>query len=263
MPSQHGVHYALSDNFTLFPKDCNAVQEYRTLPLTLKDRGYNTTLIGKFHLGIPYKPSLGFDYWVIFNVGDTKTFYNNTIIDNGQTYQLCCNKHIVDFWTQKAVDYINKYNCSNSNGSTKPFFMMLTYDGPYLNPPSNEGPVYKNRFYKYYANMIPRERINENYVGQLNGSIPTYFSPNTLKQGGMERYWDNLFMLNDHASLANMAAQNAIVDDGVGKVMDALKRKGMMNNTLVILSTDQGNYIGQHGLIGHGFQSFPLDWMNK
>ena len=71
MPSQHGVHYALSDNFTLFPKDWNAVQEYRTLPLTLKDRGYNTALIGKFHLGIPYKPSLGFDYWVTFNVGDT------------------------------------------------------------------------------------------------------------------------------------------------------------------------------------------------
>jgi phosphoglycerol transferase MdoB-like AlkP superfamily enzyme len=140
--------------------------------------------------------------------------------------------------------------------------MTLTYDGPYLNPPSNEGPDYKNRFYKYYANMsefksFPRERINENYVGQLNGSIPTYFSPTTLKQGGMERYWDDLFMLNDYASLAKMAAQNAIVDDGVGKVMDALKRKGMMNNTLVIFSTDQGNYIGQHGLIGHGFQSFP------
>ena len=45
-----------------WPSDWNAIREYRTLPYTLKNRGYQTSLIGKWHLGRPQPPDEWFDY---------------------------------------------------------------------------------------------------------------------------------------------------------------------------------------------------------
>jgi len=53
--------------------------------------------------------------------------------------------------------------------------------------------------------------------------------------------------------------QNAIVDDGVGQVMDALRKKGLDKNTLVIFSSDQGNFYGQHGLWQHTVVTTPTN----
>ena len=102
LPSQHGVHTALDDrSISQWPEGWCAINEFRSLPQTLSDAGYETTLIGKYHLGVPFKPALKFDYWVTFPQGDTLGFYNNTIIDNGKTYQEP--GHLTDFWTEKAV----------------------------------------------------------------------------------------------------------------------------------------------------------------
>ena len=61
IPSQHGVHSWLNDHFLeQWPRDWVAVQEFRTLPLTLKNRGYHTAMIGKWHLGQPWEPAIGF-----------------------------------------------------------------------------------------------------------------------------------------------------------------------------------------------------------
>ncbi len=58
-------------------------------------------------------------------------------------------------------------------------------------------------------------------------------------------------MHNDPATMANVASQNTVVDDGVGRVMAALKAKGLDKDTLVIYSSDQGNFYGQHGIWEH------------
>jgi arylsulfatase A-like enzyme len=64
-------------------------------------------------------------------------------------------------------------------------------------------------------------------------------------------------MHNDPETMANVASQNTLVDDGVGKVMAALKQKGLDKNTIVILSSDQGNFYGQHGLWQHAIVTKP------
>ena len=86
MPSQHGVHDALADDLRLFPNDWVLIQEFRTIPQSLADRGYDTALFGKFHIGSPLKAAIGFNDWVTFPAGHTIDYYNNTIIDNGKTY---------------------------------------------------------------------------------------------------------------------------------------------------------------------------------
>lgn len=133
LPSRHGVQDWLDDEeMKNWPSDWNAIREYRTLPYTLKNQGYQTALIGKWHLGQPRLPDDWFDYWVTFNLGHTLDFWNNGINDNSRHYKVE-GQHSVDFFSDKAVKYLKDYD------QQKPFFLMVTYNGPYLNPPTNLG----------------------------------------------------------------------------------------------------------------------------
>ena len=95
MPSQHGVHSWLQDSMLHhWPKDWSAVAEFRTLPHTLREAGYQTALIGKWHLGQPWQPSLGYEYWVTFTHGHTLDFWDNEVIDGDEVYRVD-DQHIV------------------------------------------------------------------------------------------------------------------------------------------------------------------------
>ncbi len=248
MPSQHGVHNWLDDEeLKHWPKDWSAVAEYRTLPYTLAQRGYQTAMIGKWHLGQPWQASIGYQHWVTFTDGHTVDFWNNTVIENDQQYQVA-DQHIVDFFAEKAVDYIAQHD------RKKPFYLQLNFDGPYLNPPTNTGPA-RNRHYESYLGSafesFPRLAVNPNILAQL-------FDPNVsdfIK--GMHK--QSILHNNDPESLANVASQNTVVDDGVGKVLQALKNAGLESNTLVIFSSDQGNFYGQHGLWQHVTVTTPAN----
>ena len=249
MPSQHGVHNWLDDEMlSQWPENWSAVAEFRTLPLTLKNRGYRTALIGKWHLGQPWKPSIGYQNWITFSAGHTVDFWDNTVIDNDHTYQVN-DRHIVDFFTEKAVEYIE-----NQDGG-EPFYLQLNYDGPYVNPPTNLGPA-RNRFYPQYAGKefksFPRVAFNQNLVAQLLDRDEYNTGPFLT-----QKFREALAMHNDPATMANVASQNTLVDDGVGQVLAALKRKGLERNTLVIFSSDQGNFYGQHGLWQHTVVTTP------
>jgi arylsulfatase A-like enzyme len=54
-----------------------------------------------------------------------------------------------------------------------------------------------------------------------------------------------------------VCAQIAIVDDGVGQILDALQKKNLLDDTIVIYTADQANLYGQHGLWGHTIQTRP------
>lgn len=250
MPSQHGVHNWLDDALLAqWPKDWSAVAEFRTLPWTLKEHGYQTAMIGKWHLGQPWKPSIGYEHWVTFADGHTTDFWNNQVIDNGKVYPVK-GRHIVDYFTEQAVAYLD------SHKGDKPFYLQLNYDGPYVNPPTNMGPA-RNRFYADYKDT------------EFSSFPKTAFNPNLLQQQqdfkarGQEGAFLNKIiqmsqrMHGDQTTRANIASQNTLVDDGIGQVLAALERNGLDENTLVVFSSDQGNFYGQHGLWTHTVITTP------
>ena len=257
IPSQHGVHTWLDDHrMDQWPKGWCAIDEFRSLPQTLaEDGGYDTALIGKYHLGEPYKMHLKFNYWVTFPRGHTKQWYDNTIIDNDKTYIV--HEHITDFWTKKAIKYIN-----SRQNKKKPFFLYLAYNGPYGLPPSISGTP-KNRFAKLYSNKtmqsMPISTPNKLF---LNFIINSQKSTAKKPDSAYGKWGQNIALqlaetLNNQQSMQNYASQITLVDDGIGKVLEALKENGLDKNTLVILLSDQGLAYGQKGFWGQSDQSFP------
>lgn len=246
MPSQHGVHNWLDDaKLEEWPEDWSVVREFRTLPQTLANRDYQTALIGKWHLGQPWQASIGYQHWLTFSYGHTLDFWDNTIVDNDDRYQIQ-DQHIVDFFAEEAVEYIENVD------RDRPFYLQLNFDGPYLNPPTNTGPA-RNRHYESYLDndfeSFPRVPVNRNIVDQLiDADLPEFLR-------GM--HVQSILHHNDPESMANVASQNTIVDDAVGRVLDALDAAGLTENTLVIYSADQGNFYGQHGLWQHVIVTSP------
>lgn len=246
MPSQTGIHVALPSDIDL--PGWSGIEEFRSLPQTLSEAGYSTGLVGKYHLGMTQKPQLGFQYWVTFPSGHTTTFHNQTVIDNGKQYEVA--EHLTDFWTSKAVEFLSQQK------KDKPFFLYLAYNGPYMLPPTvNMEP--RNRHAAYYTENIPsmpQEKIHpylKNWAKGIRG--PSNFM---VKEGTTA--WHAIEALNNRTAMINTASETTMVDDGVGTVMQMLKKRGMDEDTIVIYTSDQGASYGHHGLWGNTSWSFPF-----
>ena len=248
LPSQHGIHTWIDDrHMENWPEDWNALAEFDTLPEMLKGAGYDTALIGKYHLGSPFTPQNGFDHWVTFPHGHTRSFWGNTIIDNGRQYTY--DGHTVDCFTEKAVDYISQ---RQKQEAERPFFMFLTYNAPYGHWPAIAGEP-RNRFGPRYAetpmHSVPREGVHPDVVKRV------MLAQSDSGQG--LDYSAVLRLPNDLTSLRNMYSQMSLVDDGVGRVMKALETAGITDDTLVIYTSDHGFSLGHQGIWGHGQATWP------
>lgn len=242
IPSATGVHNGLPAQFERTPY--SAIQEFRNWPQTLDDVGYRTALIGKYHLGGHEEPTLGFDHWVTFRGGHTTSFTDIEIFDNGRRYPLPkSDGHVTDFWTRRAVEFIHNHD------DERPFFLWLSYNGPYILPPTvNEAPV--SRFAKRYEERVPAMPQHAVHP-YLRAWAKVAGSGNDPELAGGSYPWAAIDALNNRRAMVNVAAETTHVDEGVGQVMSALAAKGLDENTLVIFLSDQGSAYGQLGLWGN------------
>ena len=245
MPSQHGIHTWIDDRLRhMWPENWNPLDAFATLPAILGENGYRTALIGKYHMGAPENPQIGFQHWVTNPHGHVTDFWNGTYIENGETRTYA--GHSVDYYTDKTIEYLE--------GSSRdaPFFAFIPYNAPYGHWPALKGRA-KNRFRDYYDNVdmhsIPREGLHEN-------AIARFLRKASDSVGGID-HSSELRIPNDLETLRNYFSEMSMVDDGVGRVLAALKRLGLYDDTLIIYTTDHGFSLGHHGIWGHSQATLP------
>lgn len=179
----------------------------RTIGELLKPAGYDTALVGKWHLGLE-SPNLpndrGFDLFEGF-IGDMMDSYyahrrggKNFMRHNGETIDP--KGHATDLFTQWACDYIS----GRTAVGTKPFFLYLAYNAP------------------HYPVMPPKE----------------YLEKVMARQPGIDKKRAALVALIEH------------LDDGIGKVLAAIKSAGLADNTLVVFTSDNGGDLKNGGSNG-------------
>lgn len=249
MPSQHGIHTWLDDDqMDAWPSAWNALAEFDTLPEKLARSGYDTALIGKYHLGFPDTPQNGFTHWVTSSIGHVQSFYDNRVNDNGQEHSV--SGHCVDYFTDKAIEYID----AHKELGASPFFLYLTYPAPYGHWPSVQGEP-DNEFAHIYRDMpmdsVSREGVSRELIDWImmrHDKLP----------GEEDGYYRSLpRLLNDLPTLRNYYSQMSIVDGGVGRVLRQLEDSGLADDTIFIYTADHGMSLGQHGFWGHGEDTWP------
>jgi arylsulfatase A-like enzyme len=245
MPSQHGIHTWIDDRLRhKWPENWNALDEFQTLPEILALHGYQTALIGKYHMGAPERAQNGFQHWVTSPHGHVTDFWNGTYIENGETQHY--EGHSVDYFTDKTIDYLEGVT------SDQPFFAFVPYNAPYGHWPALKGRA-KNRFRDYYDGVdmhsIPREGLHEN-------AIARFLRKAADSVGGID-HSSELRIPNDLETLRNYFSEMSMVDDGVGRVLAAVKRLDLFEDTLIIYTTDHGFSLGHHGIWGHSQATLP------
>lgn len=249
-----------------------------TFPKQLQKAGYQTALIGKWHL---FSYPTGFDYWNIFpGQGD---YYNpNFIRDSGDTVRV--QGYATNLITDDAIRWLDQRD------TTKPFCVLVWNKAPhrnwmpeikYLNEfDSIEIPEPPTLFddYRTRTRAAHEQRMEISKWLSPNYDLKEEMYPTTnhrydgLWKGILGRLTpeDQQAFLNAYKpkngafrnanlsgdSLTRWKYQRFIkdylrtvqsVDDNVGRVMDYLKKNNLEKNTIVIYTSDQGFYLGEHG----------------
>ena len=224
---KNGV-YTLND--TLDPKRNHVAKE-------LQKAGYQTAMIGKWHLA---SNPTGFDYWNI--LPGQGVYYDPVFIEQGarKKHQGYCTDLIGDF----TLDWLKRRD------RQKPFFMMCHHKAPHR--PWEPDPKYKSLF---EGQTIPEpDNLFDHYEGRAR-SVSTVtmrvgedMNQTDLKQpipadlkGDALRQWGYQLFIKDYLRCVRS------VDDNVGRLLDYLDAENLAENTIVIYTSDQGFFLGDHG----------------
>ncbi len=233
MPCQHGVHCFLrANNAQIGPDAYYTLEEFDTLPQLLHESGYVCGLSGKWHLGDNLHPQDGCSYWVTKPHGGSQGFYDQQIIENEKIRVEP--QYLTDFWTDHGIRFIEQ-------NKDRPFFLMLTYNGPYGLGGAIDEPI-RNRHLETYG----------------DAELPSF--PRTKPEPWNFNYGDRI---GDLPTIRKYAAEISGIDDGVGRILKTLKRLNLSEDTLIVFTADQGLAGGHSGYWGMGDHTRPLtafDW---
>jgi len=260
IPSRTGVHNGLPEKFAV--PDYAAIDEFRNLPRTLADAGYATALVGKYHLGAVDHPQLGFGTWATFAGGHTESFVDQVIVDDGRRLNVAdLGEHVTDYWTRRAVEFIRgqaRARQGPAASAAPPFFLMLSYNGPYVLPPTVlDAP---NTRHAAWYDAHPPTPVGEPVHPYLAAFARSFPDNVPLRGGNVGKA--AIAALTDPRAMRNVAAEVQMVDDGVGRVLAALDAAGFARDTLVVFMSDQGSAYGQHGLWGNSSWGSPYPAYN-
>jgi arylsulfatase A-like enzyme len=242
-----------------------------TVARLLQASGYYTGMIGKWHLG---SDPAGFDHWEIL---PGQGAYTDPVFYTATTEKTYAGRYVTDVITELGIDFLEH------RPPDRPFFLMLHHKAPHR--PWEPDPANAARFrdrwipeaetlWDSYETRTDALHENEQRIARdltrtdlklspppdLHGdaldawlstkpdSVATTVSGRTVTLTGEAlTRWKYQRYMQDY--LATIQA----VDDSVGRILDALDRNGLAKNTIVVYTSDQGFFLGDHGLFDKRF----------
>jgi len=250
-----------------------------TWPRALKSAGYQTAIIGKWHLSRTPE-GLDFDYWMTFD--DQGEYYNPEMLSPRGSELI--EGYATDLVTDLTLEWLEQ-----GRDPDRPFLLMMHHKAPHRNwmPAlrhanrfaATEFPVpptyfddYEGRRAAAAQTMSISRDMHEGHDLKMTTAVgstelrydpwPGSFERMTPEQ---RRTWDAAYSERNDAMnradpggremalwkyqryLQDYLATVAAVDESVGAVLDYLERTGLADDTLVVYTSDQGFYLGEHG----------------
>ncbi len=208
-------------------------------PVEFRKQGYYTGMIGKWHWNIPRHDET-WDWSAVYEhhlPGNGKNYYwDQSLRMHGDTL-LKLEKYSTDAYTDMTIDFLKE----RAKDKDQPWYFWVCYGGvhgPYT-PADRHIGSYQNAPEIDYPKDVyaprpdkPEHGINlEMYSKDPNTGKPTNNKSKITLDAYVKKY--------------NEAVRS--IDEGVGRIMEALEETGQLENTVVVFTSDQGYAWGQHG----------------
>lgn len=281
LTGQHSHLNGMKDNRTPFDGSKT------TLPKVLREAGYQTALVGKWHLqSLP----TGFDYWNI--LPGQGQYYAPRFINKDNDTIRYANDYATSHITNECIDWLK-----NKRDPSKPFLLMMHHKAPHRNwmpelkwlevfskknipepfslyaDTAGRGSAYKNQKMRILEDMTlcsdlkidPKYLMDIPYLKIDSAEIRGYNSmmnsiPAEQRDKMKEIFADrgkilqqqkpagkDLLKLKYQWYMQDYLACIASVDESVGQLLAYLDESGLADNTVVIYTSDQGFFLGENG----------------
>jgi len=234
----------------------------QTFPKLLRQAGYQTAIIGKWHL--KSEPT-GFDYWRVLR--GQGTYYN-------PLFRTPEGEETIEGYTTDIITDLSLEWLKHGRDPEMPFMLMCQHKAPHRS--WEPGPKYLGR---YEDTVIPEPpTLFDNYEGRgtaartqemtisghLNERDLKLVPPRNLTQEQLKTWEAAYGPRNEEFRKAELKGTDRTrwnyqrylkdyircidsVDENLGRLLDYLEETGLAENTLVVYSSDQGFYLGEHG----------------
>jgi len=233
-----------------------------TFPQALQAAGYQTALIGKWHL--VSRPT-GFDHWRVLR--GQGPYYNPELLGPDGTQRVA--GYTTEVLTDLALDWL-----ARERDAQRPFLLMLQHKAPHRN--WQPGPRQLGLFpddlpepptlFDDYAGrasaaaeteMTIRHHMQLGYDNKLTAPADlapdqraawdAFYEPRNARFRAAELDGDALVRWQYQRYVKDYLKCVAAVDDELGRVLDWLDASGLADDTVVVYTSDQGFFLGEHG----------------
>lgn len=231
-PSQHGIHdYLGVGSF----RDPPWLEGERLLGEFLNTAGYRCGFFGKWHCGMPEVPRPGFEEWFCIGrrTGPHRGLQHYT--HNQRTHEEY--GYQSEITTRRALQFIEQ-----EDSADRPFFAfvgLVATHSPYADHAERRVQTYRNATFR----DIPD---GEGYhAGTLAGEARFAVAPDIRERQ------------------AQYYAAVEEIDESLGRIVDSLEQRGLLESTVIVYTADHGLNVGHHGLFGKGNATRPLNMLEE
>ncbi|MGI9596655.1 MAG: sulfatase family protein [Acidimicrobiales bacterium] len=213
-----------------------------TFPQALRADGYQTALFGKWHLGHgPQADPAGFDYWRVL---PGQGHYHNPVFLDSDGRVIERGGYVTELITDDCIDQLDRWD------ENRPWALFCHHKAPHRSwePDAEHFTMYDDVEIPFpdtfrddlegRADVIKAVRMRMmdlDPVKDLKAMVPAGLTEDEEIDWRYQRY------IKDYLRVV------ASIDDNVGRLLDRLDRQGQAENTIVVYTSDQGFFLGDHG----------------